>query len=80
MLHDQIIGGMLPPGALAPGGTALVDETSYYTITCRCALKTLVADGMLAPDPGAREFRTAAPPVERPARAARRRKPLRPQR
>jgi len=64
MLRDQITGGQLPPGALAPSVATLARESGYSTITCRRALKTLIADGMLAPDPATRELRTATPPAE----------------
>jgi DNA-binding IclR family transcriptional regulator len=52
MLRDQVT------------GSALARETGYSTITCRRTLKTLIADGMLAPDPATRELRTATPPAE----------------
>ena len=48
IVRAQVTAGTLPPGALAPSGAMLACMTGYSTLTCRRALRTLVADGTLA--------------------------------
>jgi DNA-binding XRE family transcriptional regulator len=45
----QVTDGTLPPGASAPSGAALSRITGFSVLTCRRALRTLVADGVLVP-------------------------------
>jgi DNA-binding transcriptional MocR family regulator len=47
MVRDQVADGMLAPGAPAPSGAALARMTGYSVLTCRRALRTLIADGTL---------------------------------
>jgi hypothetical protein len=69
----QIADGTLKPGQPAPSGDALARLTGFSTLTCRKALRILVAEGTLTPgpSPGARP-RVAVPAGPRPADAARR--------
>src|SRR5215469_4402278 len=50
-VRAQIANGSLRPGQPAPSGAALSRVTGYSTLTCRRALRVLVADGVLAPGP-----------------------------
>ena len=56
IVREQLAGGVLAPGAPAPSAAALARATGYSGVTCRRALRTLVADGILVPgaSPGAR--------------------------
>lgn len=62
-VRGQIADGKLRPGELAPSGAALSRVTGYSTLTCRKALRQLIADGLLTPgpSPNARP-RVAGPP------------------
>ena len=55
-VRAQIEDGTLLPGELVPSGAALARETGYSVLTCRRALRVLIADGVLASgaSPGAR--------------------------
>lgn len=50
-VRGQIADGTLLPGQPAPSGAALSRLTGFSTLTCRRALRALVADGVLAPGP-----------------------------
>ena len=50
-VRGQITDGTLRPGQPAPSGAALSRLTGYSTLTCRRALRALVADGVLIPGP-----------------------------
>jgi Bacterial regulatory proteins, gntR family/Helix-turn-helix domain len=50
-VRDQIAEGTLLPGESAPSGAALARATGYSVVTCRRALRTLVADGVLVSGP-----------------------------
>ena len=50
-VRGQIADGTLRPGQPAPSGAALSRVTGYSTLTCRRALRALVADGLLIPGP-----------------------------
>jgi Helix-turn-helix domain/Bacterial regulatory proteins, gntR family len=50
-VRGQIADGTLRPGQPAPSGAALSRVTGYSTLTCRRALRVLVADGVLTPGP-----------------------------
>ena len=56
IVREQLAGGVLAPGAPAPSAAALARLTGYSGVTCRRALRALVADGALVPgaSPGAR--------------------------
>ena len=47
MVREQIVRGVLVPGAPAPSGAALARMTGYSELTCRRALRALIADGAL---------------------------------
>jgi hypothetical protein len=47
LVRDMIADGTLKPGAPAPSGAALARETGFCTLTCRKALRALLADGTL---------------------------------
>lgn len=49
LVRKQVKSGALPPGAPAPSGAQLARITGYSTLTCRRALRTLVAEGTLTP-------------------------------
>ncbi len=51
VVRDQIGAGTLRPGQSAPSGAALSRLTGYSTLTCRRALRLLIADGVLIPGP-----------------------------
>jgi hypothetical protein len=69
IVRARIAAGSLRPGEPAPSGAELARITGYAHLTCRRALRTLIADGTLTagPSPNARP-RVAAP--GRPAAAA----------
>jgi hypothetical protein len=50
-VKGQIADGTLRPGQSAPSGAALSRLTGYSTLTCRRALRILIADGVLLPGP-----------------------------
>jgi hypothetical protein len=50
-VKGQITDGTLRPGQPAPSGAALSRLTGYSTLTCRRALRILIADGVLLPGP-----------------------------
>lgn len=62
-VRARIEDGTLPPGALVPSGAALARESGYSLLTCRRALRVLVADGVLVSgaSPAARP---RVPPLE----------------
>jgi hypothetical protein len=61
-VRAQIADGTLRPGQPAPSGAALSRVTGYSTLTCRKALRVLIADGALVPGPS----RNARPRVAGP--------------
>ena len=61
-VRAQIADGTLRPGQPAPSGAALSRVTGYSTLTCRKALRVLIADGALIPGPS----RNARPRVAGP--------------
>jgi DNA-binding XRE family transcriptional regulator len=48
-VKSRIADGTLRPGQPAPSGAALSRVTGYSTLTCRRALRVLIADGVLLP-------------------------------
>ena len=56
IVRAKVEGGELLPGGLVPSGAALARQTGYSVLTCRRALRVLIADGVLVPgaSPGAR--------------------------
>ncbi len=50
-IRAQIADGTLRAGQSAPSGAALSRATGYSTLTCRKALRGLIADGVLVPGP-----------------------------
>ena len=51
LVRGQIANGSLHPGQPAPSGAELARTTGYSTLTCRKALRVLIADGLLVPGP-----------------------------
>jgi DNA-binding transcriptional regulator YhcF (GntR family) len=49
LIRAQIEQGALRPGQPVPSGAALARATGYSVLTCRKALRELVADGILVP-------------------------------
>ena len=47
IVRDMIADGTLLPGAPAPSGAELARKTGFGMLTCRAALRTLLADGTL---------------------------------
>jgi DNA-binding transcriptional regulator YhcF (GntR family) len=50
-IRRQIADGALRPGQPAPSGAELSRATGFATLTCRKALRALIADGLLVPGP-----------------------------
>ena len=50
-IRQQIADGTLRPGQPAPSGAELSRATGFATLTCRKALRELIADGILVPGP-----------------------------
>ncbi|HET6187116.1 MAG TPA: GntR family transcriptional regulator [Trebonia sp.] len=48
LVRDMIADGTLKPGAPVPSSAALARETGFAALTCRQALRALLADGTLA--------------------------------
>ncbi len=73
-VRGQIADGTLRPGQPAPSGAALSRLTGFSTMTCRRALRALIADGVLVPGPSRnarpRVAGGAAPRAERDFAAA----------
>ena len=73
-VRAQIADGTLRPGQPAPSGAALSRVTGYSTLTCRKALRVLIADGALIPGPSRNARPRVAgppqPPTERDLAAA----------
>lgn len=73
-VRGQIAAGVLLPGQPAPSGASLSRLTGFSTLTCRRALRVLIADGLLTPGPSrnARPRVAGAPqqPAERDLTAA----------
>jgi DNA-binding transcriptional regulator YhcF (GntR family) len=61
-IRRQIADGTLRPGQPAPSGAELSRAFGFSTLTCRKALRTLIADGLLVPGPS----RNARPRVADP--------------
>ena len=68
-VRGQIADGTLRPGQPAPSGAELSRLTGYSTLTCRRALRELIADGVLTPGPSRNARPRVAgvpqPPAER---------------
>jgi DNA-binding GntR family transcriptional regulator len=62
-VRRQIADGTLRPGQPAPSGAELSRAFGFSTLTCRKALRALIADGLLVPGPS----RNARPRVADPA-------------
>jgi DNA-binding transcriptional MocR family regulator len=73
-VRGQVADGTLRPGQPAPSGAALSRVTGYSTLTCRRALRLLIAEGVLTPGPSPnarpRVAGGAQPPGERDLAAA----------
>lgn len=68
-VRAQIADGTLRPGQPAPSGAALSRATGYSTLTCRRALRVLVAEGVLVPGPSRNARpRVAGPPQQQAER------------
>src|ERR1700730_12717765 len=73
IVRAQSADGTLKPGQPAPSGDALARLTGFSTLTCRKALRILVAEGTLTPGPLPGPPPRAPPPAgPRSADAARR--------
>ncbi len=66
-VRGQIADGTLRPGQPAPSGAALSRVTGYSTLTCRRALRLLIADGVLTPGPSRNARPRVAGPPQPPA-------------
>jgi DNA-binding transcriptional regulator YhcF (GntR family) len=62
-IRRQIADGTMRPGQPAPSGAELSRAFGFSTLTCRKALRALIADGLLVPGPS----RNARPRVADPA-------------
>jgi hypothetical protein len=51
LVRGRVDDGSLLPGQPAPSGAELSRITGYSTLTCRKALRVLIADGVLVPGP-----------------------------
>jgi Helix-turn-helix domain/Bacterial regulatory proteins, gntR family len=51
LVRARVADGTLHPGQPAPSGAELSRITGYSTLTCRKALRVLIADGVLVPGP-----------------------------
>jgi DNA-binding transcriptional regulator YhcF (GntR family) len=68
-VQGLIAEGTLRPGQPAPSGAALSRVTGYSTLTCRRALRVLIAEGVLTPGPSRNARpRVAGPPQQQAAR------------
>lgn len=66
-VRGQIADGTLLPGQSAPSGAALSRMTGYSTLTCRRALRILLAEGALTPGPSPNARPRVAGPPQPPA-------------
>jgi transcriptional regulator with XRE-family HTH domain len=66
-IRRQVADGTLRPGQPAPSGAALSRVTGYSTLTCRRALRLLIADGVLSPGPSRNARPRVAGPPQPPA-------------
>ena len=66
-VRGQIAEGTLRPGQPAPSGAALSRITGYSTLTCRRALRVLIAEGVLTPGPSRNARPRVAGPPQPPA-------------
>ena len=66
-IRSQVADGTLRPGQPAPSGAALSRVTGYSTLTCRRALRLLIAEGVLAPGPSRNARPRVAGPPQLPA-------------
>ncbi len=67
-VRGQIADGTLRPGEPVPSGAALSRITGFSTLTCRKALRLLIADGVLVPGPSRNARPRVAAPGETPAK------------
>src|ERR1700744_3926512 len=66
-VRGQVADGTLRPGQPAASGAALSRVTGYSTLTCRRALRVLIADGGLIPGPSRNARARVAGAPQRPA-------------
>jgi len=66
-IRSQVADGTLRPGQPAPSGAALSRVTGYSTLTCRRALRLLIAEGVLTPGPSRNARPRVAGPPQLPA-------------
>jgi DNA-binding transcriptional regulator YhcF (GntR family) len=66
-VRGQIADGALRPGQPAPSGAALSRLTGFSTLTCRKALRLLIAEGALTPGPSRNARPRVAGPPQPPA-------------
>jgi DNA-binding GntR family transcriptional regulator len=66
-VRGQIAAGALLPGQPAPSGAALSRLTGFSTLTCRRALRVLIADGLLTPGPSRNARPRVAGAAQQPA-------------
>lgn len=66
-LRGQVADGTLRPGQPAPSGAALSRVTGFSTLTCRRALRLLIADGVLILGPSRNARPRVAGPPQHPA-------------
>jgi hypothetical protein len=66
-IRSQVADGTLRPGQPAPSGAALSRFTGYSTLTCRRALRLLIAEGVLTPGPSRNARPRVAGPPQLPA-------------
>lgn len=66
-IRGQVADGTLRPGEPVPSGAALSRATGFSTLTCRKALRLLIADGVLVHGPSRNARPRVAAPGESPA-------------
>jgi hypothetical protein len=64
-LRRQIADGAFRPGQPAPSGAELSRATGFATLTCRKALRALIAEGVLVPGPSPNARPRVADPLAR---------------
>ena len=65
IIRAQIADGTLKPGQAAPSGAQLARLTGFCALTCRRALRDLVADGTLVPGASPNARPGSPPPFRR---------------
>jgi DNA-binding transcriptional MocR family regulator len=66
IVRDRITAGTLRPGEPAPSGAELARITGYAPLTCRRALRALIADGTLTAGPAPTPAPASPPPAAPP--------------